>query len=661
MSDFRIKMKDFGKKLRSKRLNILAVALLIAFILIVIYSYNTQKKYRQSIENNYNMAFFQLVDYVQDVEVYLAKSVISNSPESGAETLTYIWREANLAQTYLSMLPMNSVELENTAKFLNQVSDYSYSLSRKTINNTQLSQEDLDNLDKLHDYSLQLENTLNQLSLDINDGRITWGELTNKAAPAFAKQVSNISQDSFGSLEENFHEYAGLIYDGAYSEHMTNPERRGLTGDDIDEETAKNKVEEFISKDKIKKIESNGLTENANIQSYDFIITTINDEIIWISISQKGGHIISMNYNRDVTTEILSQEDIDKIAQNFLEEKGFKNMKKTYFTKRDGIETINFAYEQDNVIVYPDLIKVKIALDNGEILGIETTGYLNSHTQRTMSQIKVSKEDNQYNGDIKGTRLENAKFEVYDKENNLVDTLITDKNGEAITKELLKGKYTLKEVESPDYYILTDEIFEAEIVKHQEIVDVEIENDNVDIDIEVNKEGFKETQSKDTIYYDFSNIHNKSNIALDNFTWSDSLPTNALKANKIYTGTWNEDLKYSVWYKTNLSDDYIMLKDGLSTLVNNEVKFTDATLQEGEFITDFEFRFGTVKADFREVEQPRLYCDMLDNLPNGFIFVNHTKVSGNYKDIYVEDKDDWTTITYYKEIETTQKLPRTGC
>ena len=275
--------------------------------------------------------------------------------------------------------------------------------------------------------------------------------------------------------------------------------------------------------------------------------------------------------------------------------------------------------------------------------------------------IKVSKEDNQYNGDVKGTRLENAKFEVYDKENNLVDTLITDKNGEATTKELLKGKYTLKEVESPDYYILTNEIFNAEIVKHQEIVDVEVENDNVDIDIEVNKEGFKETQSKDSIYYDFSNIHNKSNIALDNFTWSDSLPTNALRANKIYTGTWNEDLTYSVWYKTNLSDDYIMLKDGLSTLVNDEVKFTDATLQEGEFITDFEFRFGTVKADFREVEQPRLYCDMLDNLPNGFIFVNHTKVSGNYKDIYVEDKDDWTTITYYKEIETTQKLPRTGC
>ena len=177
---------------------------------------------------------------------------------------------------------------------------------------------------------------------------------------------------------------------------------------------------------------------------------------------------------------------------------------------------------------------------------------------------------------------------------------------------------------------------------------------------EVKKYGFIETQSRDSIYYDFSDIHNKSNISLDNFTWSDSLPTNALRANRIYTGTWNEELTYSVWYKTNLSDDYIMLVDKLSTLTNNEVKFTDVKLKEGEFITDFEFWFGTVKADFREVEKPRLYCDMLDNLPNGFVFVNHTKVSGNYEDVYVEDKDDWKTITYYKDIELNEKLPRTG-
>ena len=398
MSDFRIKMKDFEKKLRSKKLNILAVALLIAFILIVIYSYNTQKKYRQSIENNYNMAFFQLVDYVQDVEVYLAKSVISNSPESGAETLTYIWREANLAQTYLSMLPMNSVELENTAKFLNQVSDYSYSLSRKTINNTQLSQEDLDNLDKLHDYSLQLENTLNQLSTDLNSGRIKWNELRDEGTKAFATQVSSITKDSFSNLEENFHEYAGLIYDGAFSEHISSAEKKGLTGDDIDEEKAKEIVKNFYGEDKIDNIESHGYSENAEIPSFDFNVKMKESDInATISVSKKGGHVIFANCNRAVSAETLTQERADEIAKEFLNNHGYSNMKETYYLKQNGIVTINYAYTQTNsnnetVTIYPDLIKVKVALDDGSVLGIETSGYLNSHTERTFETNIISKE-----------------------------------------------------------------------------------------------------------------------------------------------------------------------------------------------------------------------------------------------------------------------------
>lgn len=300
-----------------------------------------------------------------------------------------------------------------------------------------------------------------------------------------------------------------------------------------------------------------------------------------------------------------------------------------------------------------------ITLEENQIKNIT---FENEKIKGQIEIIKISSNDNNITGDKKGTPLEGAKFEIYNSKNELVDTLVTDKEGKAISELLVKGEYQIKEVDSGSiYYLINTDIFKAEIKNHKEIVKVNVEDDSVDVDVEVEKKGFIETQSKDSIYYDFSNVHNKSNVALDNFTWSDSLPTNALRVKRIYTGTWNEDLQYSVWYKTNLSDDYILLKDNLSTTTNNEVKFTDATLQEGEFITDFEFRFGTVKADFKEVEQPRLYCDMLDNLPNGFIFVNHTKVSGNYEDIYVEDKDDWKTITYYKEIEIMQKLPRTGC
>lgn len=387
------KLMDWKNRLKKGHMLSVICVLLVVVVALGIILYKKQMEYKQASENNYNMAFYELVDYVQNVETYLAKSMISSTPEHGTETLTNLWREANLAQSYLSMLPIESQELENTEKFLNQVSDYSYTLSRKNIYNEGLSDEDLSNLKDLHGYSVELENTLNQLAEDLNNGRLEWGELTKKGTTAFAQQVDNISKESFSNLEENFHEYSGLIYDGAFSEHLTSSEKKGLTGEDIEEEEAKKKAEEFIGSQNIKEVSNLGYSENATIPVYDFSITNNQDETINISISKKGGHIVSMNSNRDVNTEIISQEEADTKGKEFLEAKGFSNMKETYYLKQEGIVTINYAYSQNDVIMYPDLIKVKVALDNGEVLGIETTGYLNNHTQRDISNIKITKEE----------------------------------------------------------------------------------------------------------------------------------------------------------------------------------------------------------------------------------------------------------------------------
>ena len=384
---------DWKNRLKKGHMLSVICILLIIVLVLIFFLYQKQKEYRQASENSYNMAFYELVDYVQNVETYLAKSLITSTPEHGAETLTNLWREANLAQSYLSRLPIESQELSNTEKFLNQVSDYSYSLSRKNIYDEALTEDDFNNLKELHTYSVDLENTLNQLSEDLNSGRFSWGELTEKGTVAFAQEVDNVSKESFSNLEENFHEYAGLIYDGAYSEHLTSSEPKGLIGEEIDENKAKEIAEEFVGKNNIKEISSLGFSENATIPVYDFSITNNNDENINISISKKGGYVVNMNSNRDISTEIISQEEANEKGKEFLNSKGFTNMKETYYLKQEGIVTINYAYMQDNVVMYPDLIKVKVALDNGEILGIETTGYLNNHIQRDISNIKITEEE----------------------------------------------------------------------------------------------------------------------------------------------------------------------------------------------------------------------------------------------------------------------------
>lgn len=367
---------------------LLSVILLIVIAILGYNLYEQKNKYATITENDYNKAFYEVVDYVQNVKTYLAKTMVSKTAEHGAEMLTHVWRESNLAQSYLGMLPIESQELENTEKFLNQISEYSYSLSRKTIEGNELSDDDMSKIKELYNYSNDLSNTLNEMSDELNNGTLKWADLMKNTESSEIAEVSG-----FDVVEDNFHEFTGLIYDGAFSEHITSLEKKGLTGDDIDEETAKQKAEEFIGKDKIRETKSNGYVENGDIPVYRFEITTNEEQNVGISISKKGGHVVFLNYNRNVTEEKISPEEAVQKGKEYLNNKGFPNMQETYYLKENGFITVNYAYKQNNVVIYPDLIKVKIALDNGEIIGLESTGYLNNHYERNISTNLISIED----------------------------------------------------------------------------------------------------------------------------------------------------------------------------------------------------------------------------------------------------------------------------
>lgn len=368
---------------------ILILIIIIGMLVYRMYNMNTDTKNEQN--TSYDMAFYQLIDYVENVENFLAKATISTSSEAGAETLTHVWREADLAVSCLSQLPLNIEQLNKTAKFLNQVSEYSYSLSRKNIYKEELKQEDLDNLNELHKYSLELRDNLNDIADKLSSGQIAWQEVKNNDGE-YTRQVDNISQISFTDIDNNFNEFAGLIYDGAFSEHIELAEKKGLPDQEISEEEAENIIKD-IYKDKIENIQKNGLIEQGNIAVYQFEIKEKDkEEKTYISISKKGGKIVLLNKNREVVDENLSREEANQIGKDYLKNIGFPDMVETYYQTQENIITINYVYEQDKIAVYPDLIKVKIALDDGEILGIESTGYLNSHEERTDTKTTITKE-----------------------------------------------------------------------------------------------------------------------------------------------------------------------------------------------------------------------------------------------------------------------------
>ncbi len=429
MGKIKDKIYDWKDRLRSGKMLTLVITLIVIIVTLGIYAYKLSRNYRQLAENNYNHAFYQLIEYVDNTEKLLAKATISFSSTHATENFNNIDKQTALAQAYLSRLPIDTQELENTQKFLHQLGDYCYTVSKKTVKGEELTQEELDNLDKLHEYSVNLKNTLYQLETDLFSKTIKWGELENTGTRMFGKEEKNLSQSSFYNIEEDLHQYAGLIYDGAYSESLQNPDIVGLTGDDISKEQAEKKAKEFLGEDKIEEINFTEESQNSNIICYNFNIKSKNRANDFsISVSKKGGHVVAINCNRDVKDESIKEDEAVNIGKQFLQNREYKNMKETYYMKENGVITVNYAYTQDNVIIYPDLIKLKIALDNGEILGLESTGYLNSHKERELADVKITQEQ--------AKTLVNPKLEI-----SAIDLAVipTEWNTEILCWEI-KGK-----------------------------------------------------------------------------------------------------------------------------------------------------------------------------------------------------------------------------
>ena len=279
----------------------------------------------------------------------------------------------------------------------------------------------------------------------------------------------------------------------------------------------------------------------------------------------------------------------------------------------------------------------------------------------TMGQIQITKksaDDNPFNALAAGTLLPGATFEIYNRAGDLVNTVVTDKNGVAKSDTLPLGRYTIRETKAPVFYSATTQPIEVEIEFSGQIVRVEVLNQSVYTNVSVTKRGYKQVTPSQTIRYDFKNIANNSTVPLNSFYWRDTLPTSAVRLTKIITGTWNQRLSYKVVYKTNLHD-YRTLADNLSTMKNYSLDASPAALglASNEYVTDFMFVFGTVKAGFAQVDAPYILCWTNSWLNNGYQFANRTDVGGLHGGQWIMATDRWVTTVYKPGVTT---LPKTG-
>ena len=344
----------------------------------------------------YTRSVLQVVDSINDVDTALLKGSVTNSPALLSNLSSEIYRQATFAQANLGELPLGNAELDNTSKFLSQVGDFTYSLSNKVLNGGKITDEEKKQMASLSKYASSLSDSLYNIEKRLMNNEISLVSKNNSVSASDKKQTP--LSEGLSNVEKDFQEYPSLIYDGPFSDHINKMEAKYTKGkSSVSKEGAEKKIAHFITDTKIQKLTFRGESEGT-IKTYLYNGADENNTDFSVEISKMGGDVLYMLKNRNVSSASLTAKDAIKIGSDFLIKNGYNSMKESYYETQNNTITINYAYVQNGITMYPDLIKIKIALDNGEILGFESQGYLMAHEEtRNLSEPLISMEDAKLN------------------------------------------------------------------------------------------------------------------------------------------------------------------------------------------------------------------------------------------------------------------------
>lgn len=441
LEKFEINVNKIKEKLGSKRLHVISFCIFGATMLFALQMANVYGRSKQSGSDVNNRTLYNMIGNVKNAEVFVEKARVTTTKSQQISSFVEILSQTNLAKEALSNLPVNQNSMNNVSKFFTQVSDFSkYAI--KKLSTGELDDKDYEILAKVNESMVTVTDTLDSIYNEMTKGSIRWDEVA-KVADGKLENSQNILVQGVQDIKNNFVEYEGLIYDGAYSSHLESTTPKLVQGlKDVTITEAKNKAISCVKN----KFKSNNLDEpkiydvqyvgqtSGKLDLYTFkILLEKNNNEITVQITKKGGLLYLMVQDREVKTKNISDEEAKKIGEKYLNNIGISNVEATYLIEQENMVTINYASNVDGVIVYTDLIKVKIAEDKGEVCSVECAGYIFNHHERQNLTPSITKES--------AMAILNKEIEV---QSSGLAIIPNDINEEVLTYEF-KGKVKERE------------------------------------------------------------------------------------------------------------------------------------------------------------------------------------------------------------------------
>ena len=372
---------------------------------------------------------YELSSIIDNLDGNLSKVRVSNSQPEQVKLLSDIAIESEMAETVLERLPLDETMTGNIISFINKMGDSAQSMLYAVSSGKQLTESQIASLEYMYETNAQLKSIINELTSNTDPDEIM---------RAIRGKTDSLMFVTFGDIENNTIETPREIHDGPFSDAVKEIRAKSLEG--LEEITAPEAVElaeSYFASYNPTRVVCTGEAIARSIECYNISLST-NDGEMMAQLSKLGGKVVAFNSYKDCNDKNFDVERCIAIAEDFLSDLGFENMKAVWTSENGTVCNLNFVSEQNGVVIYSDMVKVKVCEERGIVTGMEGLAYVLNHGKREIPEAKISLSSAQ--------KKLHAGFDV--ETSRLC--LMPAQNGEALAYEFF-GTYG-----GNDYYIYVD-------------------------------------------------------------------------------------------------------------------------------------------------------------------------------------------------------------
>ncbi|HLS60908.1 MAG TPA: germination protein YpeB [Virgibacillus sp.] len=376
-------------------------------------------------ENTYQRAFHELSYHMDLLHDKIGSSLAMNSKDSLSPQLVEIWRLTSEAHSNVGQLPLSLLPFNKTEELLSDIGDFTYQTAVRDLDEKPLSEKEIKSLKSLYEQSGEIKDELRDVQHLVLDQNLRWMDV-QLALATQDEQMDNTIIDGFETVEKQVKGYSESNVDSTIlGASRKDHEFKHLRGKKINKKQAIEKGQDLFNiKDK-QDLTATKSGEGADVSLYSVSYNN-GDKNAYLDVTEKGGHPLTLLVDRPINDRKISLHEGLKKAEEYVKEFEFEDMVIFQSNEYDNIGVYSFLHNEDGTRVYSDAIEVKVALDNGDILGFTARNYFMNHKDRDLPKPKIT--------DKEAKEKVNEQVEIKEEHLAVIDNDLGD---EVLTYEYL--------------------------------------------------------------------------------------------------------------------------------------------------------------------------------------------------------------------------------